>query len=72
MVQQVVVLLHLVRGKLTTNEKNVGQTLRLVNITKDLPHLRGFFATFDVRKLVVYQIEVDDEHDFFHASLVLF
>ena len=32
----------------------------LLNVAKDLPSLRGSLATFDVRKLVVYQIEANN------------
>lgn len=48
-VQQFVALLRLAHEKLVVNEKDVGQTLHLVNVVKDFSHLRGPFATLDVR-----------------------
>jgi hypothetical protein len=70
-VQQIVVLLHLALGKLATNKDNVGQNFRLVNVTKGFPHFHESFATLDMSKLVVHQVEADDGHGLLNASLVL-
>jgi hypothetical protein len=70
-VQKVVVLLYLACEKLAAKEDDVGQTLRLVNVAKTFPHLRRFFATLDVHKLVVRQVEANDRHSLLNAFLIL-
>ena len=42
-----------------------------MNVANNLSRLRGFFATFNVRKLVIHQVEADDEHGLLNVSLVL-
>jgi hypothetical protein len=70
-VQQVVAVLHLARKKLTENEEDVGQTVRLVNVVKGLLRLRESFVTLDVRNLVVRQVKANDRHNFLNAFLIL-
>ena len=70
-VQQVVVVLHFTRKNLVVNDKGVRQSLRLMNNTKGLSCLRESFATLDVRKLVVREVEADDGHDILDVFLVL-
>lgn len=53
-VQQVVDLLQLAYEKFATNEEDVGETLRLVNVVESLSRLRGSFTTLNVYKLIVY------------------
>ena len=43
------------------NKEDVRKTFPLVNIVNGLPRQCGSLATLDVHKLVVYQIEADDE-----------
>lgn len=54
------------------HDEDVEQTMHLVNVMKGLIHLRGFFATLDVRKLIVRQVEADDEYGLVDKSLILF
>jgi hypothetical protein len=46
------------------NEENIGYTLRLMNVANGLPYLCRSFATVDVRKLVVCQVEAKNKHGF--------
>jgi hypothetical protein len=71
-VQRVVAFLHFAYEELTINENDIGQILHLVNVAKNLPCLCRFFATSNMHKLVVHQIEADDEHYLLDAPLVLF
>jgi hypothetical protein len=41
-----------------------------MNVAKGHSHLRMSFASLDVHKLVVHQIEVDDGHGIFYVSLI--
>ena len=50
-IQQIIAILHLAHDKLTANEIDVRQTLRLVNVAKSFSHLQRSLATLDVRKL---------------------
>ena len=52
------------------NEEQVGQILFLMHVANDLPPLYGSFATFDMRKLVILQVEADDTHDILDTSLI--
>ena len=63
--------MYLAHEELVAKEEDVGQTLCLVNVAKGLPRLGIYFTTLDVRKLVVCQVEADDEHDFLGMSLVV-
>ena len=42
------------------------------NVAKNLLRLRGFFATLDVHKLIVRQVEVNDGYDILEVFLVFF
>ena len=42
-----------------------------MNVAKGFSRFRRSSATFDMRKLIVYQIEAGDGHGFFGTSLVL-
>ena len=70
-VQKIVALLDLVHKELAANKEDVIQTLCLLNATKGFSHLPGSFATLHIRKLVVRQVEANDEHSFFYAHFVL-
>ena len=69
-VQVVVALLVIIRKKLTANEEGVVQTLCFVNVAKNFLRLYVSFVTLDMRKLVIREVEADDEH--YYASLVYF
>ena len=64
--------MYLAREESAANEKDVKQILCFVNVAKGLSRLCASLATFDVHKLVVRQVEVDDGHGLFDAPLVLF
>lgn len=52
------------------NEEHVGRIPLLMHVANDLPPLYGSFATFDMRKLVILQVEADDTHDILDTSLI--
>ena len=58
--------------KLVMNEDNIGQTPRLMNVAKDLLCLCWSFATFDVRKVITYEVECDDRHCLFDKPFVFY
>ena len=52
--------MHFVYKELATKKNDVGQIVRLVNVTKGFLHISGSLLIFDVRKLVVFQNEAND------------
>jgi hypothetical protein len=70
-IQHIVVLLDRVFKEPATNKEDVEQLLRLVDVAKGLLHLRQPFTTLNVPKLVVCQVEVDDEHELLNAPLIV-
>ena len=54
------------------NKKDVGQIICLLNVAKDFPLFCGTFATLDVCKFVVCQIEANDGHGLLDTFLDLF
>ena len=64
-VQQIVIFLHFTREEFVENKKNVGQTLRLMNVAKTISCFHWPFTTLDVRKLVFHQIEAKMDTAFF-------
>jgi len=63
--------LHLTHEELATNEEDVGQAPRLVDVAKCLPCLRGSLAPLDVVKLTIHQVDANDRHGLLHTPLVL-
>ena len=47
--------LHFTLEEFAANKKNVGQTLRFMDVAKGLLRLSWFFATLDVHKLILRQ-----------------
>ena len=59
-VEQAIPLSYLAHKELMPNKKDVGQTFHFMDVAKVCPHLCRFFATFDVCKLIVYQVKAND------------
>lgn len=70
-VQKAITFLHFANEELATNENDVQQALGLVDVAKLLSHLCCFFTTFDIHKLVVRQVEADNEYGIFYMFLIL-
>ena len=60
MIQHIVAFLYLACKELTTNKN--WTNFSSCNVAKGFPRFLKSFATLDVRKLTVYQVEVDDGH----------